>query len=132
MAADWWRFYADAELDRLIATATASNQNLQFAVARVDEARALARVAASYLAPTITVNPSLSRARYSGSRDSTTTGQRVPGGATVNDWLVPLDLTYEVDVWGRVPRRLQSARAQAVASVDDDGAVRRSIHAAVS
>ena len=100
IASDWWRLYADPNLDQLIATATASNQNLQFAVARVDEARALARVAASYLAPTISVNPSFSRARYSGSRDSTTTGQPVQSGATVNDWLVPFDLTYEVDRLG--------------------------------
>jgi multidrug efflux system outer membrane protein len=132
IAVDWWRLYADAELDRLIATATASNQNLQFAVARVDEARALARVAASYLAPTIAVNPSVSRARYSGSRDSTTPGQQVPGAATVNDWLVPLDLTYEVDVWGRVRRGLQSARAQAMATADDEAAVRLTVQTDVA
>jgi multidrug efflux system outer membrane protein len=132
LAAEWWRLYADPELDRLVATATASNQNLQFAAARVDEARALARIAASYLAPTISVNPSFSRSRYSGSRDSTTTGQRVPGGATVNDWLVPLDLTYEVDVWGRVRRGLQSARAQAVATADDEAAVRLTIQTDVA
>jgi multidrug efflux system outer membrane protein len=129
---DWWRLYADPDLDRLIATATASNQNLQFAVARVDEARALSRVAASFLAPTISVNPSLSRAHYSGSRDSTTTGQKVPGGATVNDWLVPLDLTYEIDVWGRVRRGLESARAQAVATSDDEAAVRLTVQTDVA
>jgi multidrug efflux system outer membrane protein len=129
---EWWRLYADPNLDRLIATATASNQNLQLAVARVDEARALARVAASYLAPTISVNPSVSRARYSGSRDSTTTGQRVPSGATVNDWLVPVDLTYEVDVWGRVRRGLESARARAIATADDEGAVRLTVQTDVA
>jgi multidrug efflux system outer membrane protein len=129
---DWWRLYADPNLDQLIATATASNQNLQFAVARVDEARALARVAASYLAPTISVNPSFSRARYSASRDNTTTGQPAQSGTTVNDWLVPLDLTYEVDLWGRVRRGLESARAQAVASADDEAAVRLTVQTDVA
>jgi multidrug efflux system outer membrane protein len=129
---EWWRLYADPSLDRLIATATASNQSLQLAVARVDEARALARVAASYLAPTISVNPSVSRSRYSGSRDSTTTGQRVPGGATINDWLVPVDLTYEADVWGRVRRGLESARAQARATADDEAAVRLTVQTDVA
>jgi multidrug efflux system outer membrane protein len=129
---DWWRLYSDPNLDQLIATATASNQTLKVAVGRVDEARALARIAASYLAPTISVNPSFSRARYSASRDSTVSGQRVQSGATVNDWLVPFDLTYEVDVWGRVRRGLQAARAQAVASVDDEAAVRLTVQTDVA
>src|SRR5437868_3392093 len=45
---EWWRLYGDADLEQLIAAANASNQTLRQAVARVDEARALARVAASY------------------------------------------------------------------------------------
>src|SRR5260221_14567885 len=49
---DWWRLYHDAELDRLIAMANESNQSLRQAIARLDQARALARVAASYLLPT--------------------------------------------------------------------------------
>ena len=129
---EWWRLYADPNLDQLIATATASNQTIALAVARVDEARALARVAASYLAPTISVSPSFSRVRYSGTRDSTTTGQPVPSGSTVNDWLVPVDLTYEIDVWGRVRRGLESARAQAVASADDEAAVRLTVQTDVA
>jgi multidrug efflux system outer membrane protein len=132
VAREWWQLYADPDLDRLIATATASNQSLKLAVARVDEARALARVAASYLAPTVSASPSFSRVRYSGTRDSPTTGQRVQSAATVNDWLVPVDLTYEVDVWGRVRRGLESARAQAVASADDEAAVRLTVQTDVA
>src|SRR5215210_6520537 len=123
IVSDWWRLYADPNLDRLIATATASNQSLQLARARVDEARALARIAASYLAPTISVNPSFARTRLSGTRANPGTGS-VQGGTTINDWLMPIDLTYEVDVWGRVRRGLQSGRAQAVATADDEAAVR--------
>jgi len=132
VAPDWWRLYADPNLDHLIETATASNQTLKVAVARVDEARALARIAGSYLAPTISFSPSFSRTRYSGSRDSATTGQRAPNGAAVNDWLVPVDLTYEVDVWGRVRRGLESARAQAMASAADAAAVRLTVQTDVA
>src|SRR5438093_6821751 len=57
IAREWWQLYGDPELDRLIASASASNQTLRQAVARVDEARALARVAASFLFPTISTNP---------------------------------------------------------------------------
>ena len=132
VASEWWHLYGDPNLDQLIETATASNQSLELAVARVGEARALARVAASYLAPTISADPSFSRVRYSGTRSSPTTGQRVQSAATVNDWLAPVDLTYEVDVWGRVRRGLESARAQAVASADDEAAVRLTVQTDVA
>jgi len=122
--AEWWQLYREPELDRLIATATESNQTLRQAVARVDEARALARVAGSFLYPTISSNPRFSHTRYSANRDSTVTGQQVPQGVTVNDWLIPINLTYEIDVWGRVRRSFESARAQAKASEDDVGVVR--------
>jgi multidrug efflux system outer membrane protein len=129
---EWWRLYGDPELDQLIATATASNQSLRQAVARVDEARALARVAGSYLYPTVSVDPSFSRTRYSGNRDSNVTGKKVAQGVTVNDWLIPLDLTYELDVWGRVRRSFESAKAQATASADDVGVVRLTIETDVA
>src|SRR3989440_4697747 len=111
IAREWWQLYGDPELDRLIATASVSNQTLRQAVARVDEARALARVAASFLFPTISTNPSFAHTPFSANRDSTITGQRVQQGVTVNDWLIPFNLTYELDVWGRVRRSFGSARA---------------------
>jgi multidrug efflux system outer membrane protein len=121
---EWWRLYRDADLDQLVATATASNQTLKQAVAAVDQARALAHVAASFLAPTISANPTLTRERISPNHESTITGNVVGTAATITDWLVPFDLTYEIDVWGRVRRGLESARAAAVASADDEAAVR--------
>src|SRR5207244_4914547 len=84
---------------------------------RVDQARALARVAGSFLYPTVAANPTYQRLRSSGTRDSTVTGQRVARGVDVDDWLVPFDLTYEIDVWGRVRRYFESARDQAAGSV---------------
>ncbi len=122
--AEWWRLYSEPELEGLIATANESNQNLRQAVARVDEARALARVAGSFLYPTISNDPSFSRTRYSANRDSAVTGQKVQKGVTINDWLIPIDLAYEIDVWGRVRRSFESARAQAKASEDDVGVIR--------
>src|SRR3954454_8068278 len=46
---EWWRLYDDPQLHQLITMANDSNQNLRQAVARVDQARALARVAASFI-----------------------------------------------------------------------------------
>ncbi len=129
---DWWRLYSDPELDRLIATASASNQTLRQAVARVDEARALSRVAGSFLYPSLSLNPIFARTRFSGTRDNTNTGQMVQNGVTINDWLIPLELTYEIDVWGRIRRSLESANAQATASDYDEAVVRLTVETDVA
>jgi multidrug efflux system outer membrane protein len=105
---------------------------LKQALAAVDQARELARVAGSYRFPSITLDPSVARIRPSASRASAATGQPVQGAATYNDWLAPIDLSYEVDVWGRVRRSLESARAQAVASADDEAMVRLAVQTDVA
>lgn len=132
VAREWWKLYGDAELGRLVDAAHASNQTLRQAAGRVAEARAYARIAASYLAPTATFDPVFSRTRYSPNRDSTITGQSVGTPISVSDWLVPLDLSYEVDVWGRIRRSLESASAQATASVFDLALVRLTVEADVA
>jgi multidrug efflux system outer membrane protein len=112
ISAQWWRLYHDAELDQLIATANQSNQSLRQAVARLDQARALARVAASYLLPTVTGNPSFARARTSTNSPSTITGQPTGKSVAYSDWQIPFDLTYEIDIWGRVRRSVEASTAQ--------------------
>lgn len=129
---EWWQLYRDAALDALIATASADNLTLRQAVARIDEARALARVAASFRYPTISLDPVVSRQRLSGTRASALTGLAVQGPATLNDWLVPFDLTYEIDVWGRVRRSLQAADAQFNASIDDHAVIRLAVQTDVA
>jgi outer membrane protein, multidrug efflux system len=132
VAPEWWRLYGEPELDRLIATANESNQTLKQAVAAVDQARALARVAGSYRYPTISLDPSFARQRTSATHDSAVTGQPVGSSTTFNDWLTPVDLSYEIDVWGRIRRSLESARAQAVASADDEAMVRLTVQTDVA
>jgi multidrug efflux system outer membrane protein len=125
--AAWWRLYDDPELDRLVATAHESNQNLRQAVARLDQARALSRVAASFLLPTVTADPSYTRTRSSANRASVITGKPVGLSSASNDWQIPFDLSYEIDVWGRVRRSVESSNAQAAASADDLAVVRLTI-----
>ena len=132
IAADWWRLYADPELERLIVSAQAANQTLRQAVARVDQARALARVAGSFLYPTVSLDPSYSRTRYSKNRISTNTGEPITRGIDLNNWTIPLDLLYEVDVWGRVRRSLEAANATAAATADDVGVVRLTVETDVA
>ena len=52
--------------------------------------------------------------------------------STFNDWVVPVDLSYEVDVWGRVRRSVQAARAAAVASSDDEAVIRLAVQTDVA
>jgi len=132
IAREWWRLYGDPQLDQLIVAANASNQSLRQAVARVDEARALARVAGSYLYPTISANPTFTQLHTSANRESTITGQKVARGVGVPDWLIPLDLTYELDIWGRVRRSFESAKATAAASAIDAEVVRLTVETDVA
>ena len=89
-------------------------------------------MAGSYLYPTVSLDPSYSRTRYSGARASTITGKQVVRGVDVSNWTIPLDLSYEVDVWGRVRRSLEAARATAAATADDVGVVRLTIETDVA
>lgn len=130
--AEWWRLYHDPELDQLIAEANRSNQNLWQAVARVDQARALAGVAASFLLPTVTADPSYTRTRSSANRASVITGRPVGQSSVSDDWRIPFDLTYEIDVWGRVRRSVESSNAQAVAAADDLAVVRLTVQTDVA
>src|SRR5437588_5716331 len=108
---NWWEIFGDAGLNEQEAQAVRANQELKAAVARVDQARATARVARSELLPSLNLDPGLNRQRYS--------PNQVPGfgGLTANTFRAPLDLSYEVDLWGRVRRSFQSARAETQASL---------------
>jgi multidrug efflux system outer membrane protein len=127
ITAEWWRLYHDDELAGLITTANESNQDLRQAVARVDQARALAKVAASFLLPTVTGDPSYTRLHTSANQPKAATGQPIGSSATYNDWQIPFDLTYEIDVWGRVRRSVESSNAQAAATADDLAVVRLTV-----
>jgi multidrug efflux system outer membrane protein len=127
IAVEWWRPYHDDKLAQLIATAIESNQNIRQAVASVDQARALARVAASFLLPTVTANPSYTRVHTSANQPSALTGAPTGSSVTYNDWQIPLDLAYEIDVWGRVRRSVEASNAQAAATADDLAVVRLTV-----
>jgi len=130
--AEWWRLYNDPQLDHLIEMAKESNQDVRQAIARVDEARALARISATALFPTIDANPNVSRVRTSANSPSASTGKPAGTSATFNDWQIPFDLSYEIDVWGRLRRSVEASKAQAQASVDDLAVVRLTVSSDVA
>ncbi len=110
----WWSIFQDPALDHLEQQATAASPTVQAAVARRDQARAIAQVYIADYFPTVTADPSANRSRYSGGRQVQTPSTRA--AYTANSINLPLDLSYEVDLWGRVRRTAESARDLADAS----------------
>jgi multidrug efflux system outer membrane protein len=106
---DWWSIYNDPVLDDLERRAAENNQDLKTAVARVTQARALARDAKADFFPSITGGAAAVRGRASGN-----TLNPVPNQLG-NDFRVPFDLTYELDLWGRVRRSFEGASLDAQA-----------------
>jgi NodT family efflux transporter outer membrane factor (OMF) lipoprotein len=121
----WWESFGDAPLSQLEAQINISNENLKSADARFRQARALIRVNRAGLYPTVTTSPSIARSRGSANRPGAPAGGSHAGG----DFTLPLDLSYEIDVWGRVRGTVDAARAAAQASAADLETVRLSLHA---
>ncbi len=109
----WWTLFADAELDRLMAAANTNNQQVLGALARIDQARAYARLARSEFFPALSFDPSWRRERLSPNQFPNF------GSPSFNTLRVPVDLSYEIDLWGRVRRSFEGARSEAQAGVAD-------------
>jgi multidrug efflux system outer membrane protein len=129
---NWWEIFGDPELSALEIQAAGANQQLKAAVARFAEARATMDVTRSGFFPSTSIAGSATRQQTSPNVPLTTTGQAVGSRATYNDFTLPLDLSYEVDLWGRVRRSVESASAQARASADDLEAIKLAIQAEVA
>jgi outer membrane protein, multidrug efflux system len=114
---NWWEAFGDPQLNDLETQALAASPTLQAAVARVTQARANVRITRAALFPTVNVAPSVARERESAvGSDAPNTINRP---FTNNVITLPLDVSYEVDLWGRVRRSVESSRAQAQASQAD-------------
>jgi NodT family efflux transporter outer membrane factor (OMF) lipoprotein len=122
---NWWEMFQDPQLNALELQVNVSNQNLKAAAAQYTQARALVRYYRADYFPTIDGGASATRNRISNNRPASI----VANGTTYNDYQIPLELSYEVDVWGRVRRTVESYREQAQASAADLATVNLSMHA---
>jgi NodT family efflux transporter outer membrane factor (OMF) lipoprotein len=111
----WWGVFRDEQLDALQAQIADANQDLRAAVARLDQARALTREARSAYFPTVTADTSATRTRISRNAPRSLPGR----AATFNDFLLDADISYEVDLWGRLRNTVAAARASEQASTGD-------------
>jgi NodT family efflux transporter outer membrane factor (OMF) lipoprotein len=126
LGGNWWEMFQDPQLNALEEQVNVSNQNLKAAEAQYTQARALLRYSRADYYPTVTADPSATRTRTSAHRPVSST---TFDGITYNDFVLPFNLSYELDVWGRVRRTVESYREQAQASAADLATVNLSMHA---
>ena len=126
LGGNWWTIFQDPQLDALEVQVNVSNQNLKAAEAQYQQARAVLRYSRADYYPTVTAAPSASRTKTSAHRPPP---NAIFNGITYNDFVLPVDFAYQVDVWGRIRRTVESYREQAQASAADLATVNLSMHA---
>ncbi|KWR87397.1 efflux transporter outer membrane subunit [Cupriavidus sp. IDO] len=104
--AQWWQLFGDSQLDALMSQVQVSNQNIKAAEARYRQALASLQAARAGFFPTLDAQAGVSRARGA-------------SGNTLNGQSATLSASWEIDVWGRVRRQVESSEASAQASQAD-------------
>jgi NodT family efflux transporter outer membrane factor (OMF) lipoprotein len=119
---EWWELYGDVDLSGLERQVQVSNQNVLLAAARYEQAAALLGTARSGFFPTITADVSSTRSQNAltvGGGGATSASAAAGGTAVRTQDRVTLATNWELDVWGRVRRTVESNRASAQASAGD-------------
>lgn len=116
----WWTLYRQPELDRLVMQALERNRDIEQAVARVEQADALARAAGAGLLPRVDLAASAGRAHVSPITFP-------PNGFTGNQFQLGVTASYEIDFWGKLRRTREAARAQLLSTTYARDTVRLTI-----
>jgi NodT family efflux transporter outer membrane factor (OMF) lipoprotein len=123
---NWWEIFGDPELNKLEEQISGSNQNLKVAEARFRQARAAIRFNRASQFPTITTAPSASYVKNS---DFSPNLPSKIQQSSKGDFVLPFDLSYELDLWGRVRRSVAAAREEAQATAADYETAKLSLEA---
>jgi multidrug efflux system outer membrane protein len=124
----WWRIYQDPSLEATVDEALANNGDLLIAAARVDEARALLGEARSFFFPRVDANASAARQQIS--QRTATSFPGIP--REFSNYRATLDVSYELDLFGRLSGNAAAARAELEASEASREAVRLALAAQVA
>jgi len=129
----WWEIFNDPELNALEEQVNINNQNIKEYFENLMEARAMIREARAQYWPTVTANPSWQRSRASGNLKNTYTtlgsgssggagsaaGQATNSGQETTVWSFPIDVSWVVDIWGKVRNEVRQAQYAAQVSAAD-------------
>lgn len=121
----WWTVLQDPQLDVLEAKAEDANQDLKAAFARLQQARAVTRIARADLFPTVSAGAAATRSRASVNSPTFPPGAR----PVYNNFDLEADFSYELDLWGRVRNAAASAKAGQQASAADLATLHLSLQA---
>jgi outer membrane protein, multidrug efflux system len=109
---EWWEQFNDPVLDALINQALLNNKDVRIAAARVEEFAARVDITRAGFYPQIGYDGTASRGSIS--RDA---ASNLPGTSRINDsYMAALNVGWELDVWGRIRRATEAARAQLLAT----------------
>lgn len=123
----WWSVFKDPVLQDLIHVALTNNYDLRITLTRVDQARALQAQARSQFLPQVGYAGEANRGK------NEYLGLPVPnGGQTMNSFLAGFGAVWEIDLWGRVRRMNEAARANFMATQEGRRAVQISVVSAVA
>src|SRR6202453_1949587 len=123
---NWWEIFGDPQLNALEEEVTLSNQDLKVSEARFHQARAMIRFNRSAEFPTISTSPSITNERESANQPYFPASQANNGTGA---FTLPFDLSYEVDLWGRVRRTVSASKEEAQASAADLQTASLTLHA---
>ena len=124
----WWALFQDPQLDALEARVGDANQDLKAAFARLEQARAVTRIARADLFPTVPAAATAARSRTSVNSPNFPPGAKPVG----NNFNLQADFSYELDLWGRVRNAMSSAKSSQQAGAADLATLNLSIHAEVA
>ena len=112
---NWWELFGDEQLNSLITIALDQNKDMAIAISRIEEARAALGFVRSDQYPQFGVTAGANR------------GNSVPGTALIlpvsNNFVLAGNLSYELDLWGKLRRSTESARAELLATIDVSNSV---------
>lgn len=123
LRSNWWEMFGDQQLDTLEGQIDGANQTLKQAEARFRQARAQLGYNLAARLPTLSTAPGIETLRNSLNRPYITSTH------TTGDFVLPFDLSYEVDLWGRIGRTITASGEEAQATNADLETARLSLHA---